>query len=59
MTHSVGLVIDMTSPDGVEARGKIVEITETHVTIDCNHPLAREELIFDIELLPPGESPRA
>ena len=29
----------------------ITEVTDTHVTIDGNHPLAGEKLIFDLELM--------
>ena len=36
-----------TIPDGV----KIAEIKEDVVVLDANHPLAGEELVFDIELV--------
>jgi peptidylprolyl isomerase len=29
----------------------ITEVTDTHVTLDANHPLVGEKLIFDIELV--------
>jgi peptidylprolyl isomerase len=29
----------------------ITEVTDTHVTLDANHPLVGEKLIFDIELI--------
>jgi peptidylprolyl isomerase len=34
----------------------IIEVTETTVKIDANHPLAGQELTFDIELVEIGES---
>jgi peptidylprolyl isomerase len=30
---------------------KIVDINESSVTIDANHPLAGQKLIFDLELI--------
>ena len=48
----VGMELDMGRPeDPDKTRVKIIEMTETHVTIDMNHPLAGENLIFNIELL--------
>lgn len=36
--------------DGEEMVVTVTEVTETHVRIDANHPLAGEELTFDITL---------
>ncbi len=30
---------------------KVTKMTDTHVTLDGNHPLAGEELVFDIEIV--------
>jgi peptidylprolyl isomerase len=29
----------------------VTEVTDTHITIDGNHPLAGQKLIFDVELV--------
>ncbi len=35
--------------DGIPA--KVTKLSETHITLDANHPLAGKTMIFDIELL--------
>ena len=35
--------------DGNQIPVAITEVTETHVTLDANHPLAGQRLIFDLE----------
>jgi peptidylprolyl isomerase len=46
----VGMSLLMKVPDG-EIPLTVTEVTETHVTLDANHPLAGENLTFEIELL--------
>ncbi|MBV9958471.1 MAG: peptidylprolyl isomerase [Acidobacteria bacterium] len=38
-------------PDGNEIPVAITEVTEDSITLDANHPLAGQKLIFDIELV--------
>lgn len=38
------------SPGG-EMAVRVTEVTDTHVTLDGNHPLAGQELTFEIELV--------
>ncbi|MFC1858802.1 peptidylprolyl isomerase [Thermodesulfobacteriota bacterium] len=48
---AVGFQLQIRGKDGFVADIKITEMTEDTVTVDANHPLAGETLIFDIELL--------
>ena len=47
----VGMSVLMKLPDGNQIPLTVTGVTETHVTLDANHPLAGEKLIFEIELL--------
>ena len=46
-----GLIIGFTTPSGEEVPGAIKEIREDEVVVDFNHPLAGNEIIFDVEIL--------
>jgi peptidylprolyl isomerase len=48
---TVGMFLAVRSPEGDIARALVLDITDTEVTLDLNHPLAGEDLIFDIELI--------
>lgn len=37
--------------DGTQHPVTVTEVTDSHVTIDGNHPLAGQKLIFDVELV--------
>ncbi len=41
----------LTSPEGIETPAKVVDLTETEVTLDFNHPLAGIPLNFRLTLL--------
>ena len=45
----VGMNLLMQLPDGNQIPVAITEVTETHVTLDANHPLAGQDLTFDVE----------
>jgi len=47
----VGMHFALPLQDGSQIEVVITEVTDTHITIDGNHPLAGEKLIFDVELL--------
>ncbi|MBC7911262.1 MAG: FKBP-type peptidyl-prolyl cis-trans isomerase, partial [Pyrinomonadaceae bacterium] len=46
-----GMNLVLQLPDGNEIPVAITEVTEASVTLDANHPLAGQKLIFDIELV--------
>jgi peptidylprolyl isomerase len=47
----IGTQLVMSSASGQQFQVKIAEIKDDIVVLDANHPLAGEELIFDIELV--------
>jgi FKBP-type peptidyl-prolyl cis-trans isomerase 2 len=51
----VGGVVTLVSEDGDELPGRIVSIDGDDVLLDFNHPLAGEELTFQIQLVGIGE----
>ena len=48
---AVGNVLQATAPGGGRVTLTVVEISDETVTLDANHPLAGEDLTFDIELV--------
>jgi len=47
----VGLQLQSRQPDGRIVVLTIADMTESHVTLDANHPLAGKDLTFDIQLV--------
>jgi peptidylprolyl isomerase len=47
----VGMRLGLQLPDGNEIPVTITEVTEDSITIDANHPLAGQKLIFDLKLV--------
>lgn len=47
----VGLQLQMQTPEGQPMPVTVVEIDETEVTLDANHPLAGKDLTFDFEVV--------
>jgi peptidylprolyl isomerase len=54
LAPEVGMRLEVTQEDGQQFPVVITEVTDTHVTIDANHPLAGRELTFDIHLVEIG-----
>jgi peptidylprolyl isomerase len=46
-----GMEAVIRTQDGIEMAGVIVAVTDQTVTIDSNHPLAGQDLLFEIKLL--------
>ncbi len=46
-----GLQLDLKSPDGNVLNAVVTTVGEDSVTLDANHPLAGQDLTFNIELL--------
>lgn len=46
-----GMNLVMQLPDGNQIPVAITDVTDTHVTLDANHPLAGKRLTFDVELI--------
>lgn len=51
MTPEVGMGLVSQKPDGTEVQFRVAEVHEEHIIIDANHPLAGQDLIFDLELV--------
>lgn len=47
----VGMGLVGTNPDGSQQQFRVAEVTEEFIVIDANHPLAGQDLIFDLELV--------
>ena len=50
-TVNVGDMLPLQSPDGRVFPAKVLEITDTELVLDFNHPLAGKVLVFEIELV--------
>ena len=50
----IGTIYNLNTPEG-PFPVRVIEMDETHVTLDGNHPLAEQTLIFDIELVGIGD----
>ena len=45
----VGMDLAAQTPDGHEIHVTVTEVTADSITLDANHPLAGQKLIFDVE----------
>jgi peptidylprolyl isomerase len=47
----VGGMVTLVSPEGEELQGQVIAIDGDAVSLDFNHPLAGQDLTFDIEVV--------
>jgi len=51
ITPEIGLKLQMGGPNGEVVVVEITEVTDSHIKLDANPPLAGKDLNFDIELV--------
>lgn len=47
----VGMGLVARNPDGSERQLRVAEVNDDHIVIDANHPLAGQDLIFELEVV--------
>jgi len=52
-----GVVIGFAAPSGEEVPGTILELNDSTVTVDFNHPLSDQSVIFDVEIISVKNAP--
>lgn len=51
LNPEIGQRLEMGGPNGEQLLVTVVEVTDSHITLDANPPLAGRDLNFDIELV--------
>jgi peptidylprolyl isomerase len=51
ISPEIGMELTLHQQDGGQVPVRVTEVTDEHVTLDANHPLAGKELTFEIELV--------
>lgn len=51
MEPEVGMGLASKGPDGTEHQFRVVDVKDDHIVVDGNHPLAGQDLVFDLELV--------
>lgn len=47
----VGWAVELSAPDGQRVPATVAEVTDESITLDFNHPLAGQDLTFEITLV--------
>ena len=51
MNPKVGEILQITTQEGSIINFSVIEVNDTSIKLDANHPLAGKDLIFEIELV--------
>ncbi|MBD1262823.1 peptidylprolyl isomerase [Maribacter polysiphoniae] len=51
MVPEVGMALMAKNPDGTEQPLRVAEVNEADIIIDANHPLAGQDLTFELQLV--------
>lgn len=51
ITPEVGMGLVARGEDGSETQLRIAEVQEDHIVVDANHPLAGQDLIFELQVV--------
>ncbi|MEO8932752.1 MAG: peptidylprolyl isomerase [Xanthomarina sp.] len=51
MAPEVGMGLASKNPDGSESQFRVAAVNEDHIIVDGNHPLAGQDLTFELELV--------
>jgi FKBP-type peptidyl-prolyl cis-trans isomerase 2 len=51
MAPEVGMGLASKNPDGSENQFRVAAVNDDHIIVDGNHPLAGQDLTFDLELI--------
>lgn len=51
MSLEAGTIVGFSTPDGDEVPGSVVEVADSDVQVDFNHPLAGHAIVFACEIL--------
>ncbi|ALJ04538.1 peptidylprolyl isomerase [Pseudalgibacter alginicilyticus] len=51
MAPEVGMGLASKNPDGTEVQFRVAEVHDDFIIVDANHPLAGQDLTFDLELI--------
>ncbi|HVI45912.1 MAG TPA: peptidylprolyl isomerase, partial [Chitinophaga sp.] len=54
LNPEVGMQLQMSNPEGQVFPVRVAAISSEFITLDANHPLAGEDLVFDLELVSIG-----
>lgn len=51
MKPEIGMGLVSSNEDGSQQQFRIAEVQEDHIIVDANHPLAGQDLVFELELV--------